>query len=94
MAEEGSRRSLAVTVDNENDGRRLAIPVDRGAAVQDAIDGLYELLGRDPRPGDHLRCAVNGEDVPFFATLSAEDYRRQCPDLHWLFAGPAGGASR
>lgn len=94
MAEEGGRRSLAVTVDNENDGRRLAIPVDRGAAVQDAIDQLYEQLGRQPNPGDQLRCAVNGEEVLFFATLIAEDYQRQCPDLHWLFAGPAGGAGR
>lgn len=94
MAEEGGRRPLAVTVDNENDGRRLAIPVERDAAVQQAIDRLYEQLGRLPSPGDQLRCAVNGEEVLFHATLTAEDYQRQCPDLHWLFAGPAGGAGR
>lgn len=83
---------LAVTVDNEIDGRRLAIRVGRADPVQCAIDGLYEQLGRGPGADDSLRCAVSHEDVPFFADLEVAEYRRQCPDLHWLFAAPTGGA--
>jgi hypothetical protein len=85
---------LGVTVDNELDGRRLAIHVHRGGAVQDAIDALYERLDRTPGADDRLRCAVSGEDVPFFAPLEIEGYAEQCPDLHWLFAAPTGGADR
>jgi hypothetical protein len=85
--------SLSVTVDNEIDGRRLAIPVGHRDPVQCAIDGLYERLGRGPGSDDSLRCAVSEEDVPFFADLEITEYRRQCPDLHWLFAAPTGGAS-
>jgi hypothetical protein len=85
------REPLSVTVDNESDGRRLAIRVGREETVQRAIDELYEQLGRAPSQEDCLRCAVNSEDVLFFAPLSAEEYLRHCPDLHWLFASPAGG---
>lgn len=86
--------ALSITVDNECDGRRLAIRIGRSEPVQQAIDALYERLGRPPSPGDSLRCAVNSEDVPLFARLPVKDYARQCPDLHWLFASPAGGACR
>jgi hypothetical protein len=86
--------SLSVTIDNEGDGRRLAIRVAREHTVQQAVDELYERLGRAPSSEDRLRCAVNSEDVLFFATETAEDYLQHCPDLHWLFAGPAGGAAR
>ena len=85
-------QALSVTVDNECDGRRLAIPVKRHRPVQQAIDGLYRQLGRERSEGDSLRCAVNGEDVPLFALIEIEDYVRQCPDLHWLFTCPTGGA--
>jgi hypothetical protein len=89
------RRPLAVTVDNEADGRRLAIRVDRDETVQRAIDDLYEQLGRSPNAEDRLRCAVSEADVRFFASLETRDYLdHYCPDLHWLFAGPVGGASR
>lgn len=85
---------MSITVDNELDGRRLTIDVGRAEPVQDAIDRLYERLARAPSAEDRLRCAVTGEDVPFFAGIEVAEYAEQCPDLHWLFAGRAGGAAR
>ena len=85
-------RLLAVTVDSENDGRRLTIRVDRDDTVQHAVGGLYAQLGRRPDSDDSLRCAVRGEDVLFFAGVRLEEHLRHCPDLHWLFAAPAGGS--
>jgi hypothetical protein len=86
------RGPLAITVDNEDDGRRLTIHIGRGQPVQRAIDELYGSLGRGPNPTDRLRCAAGDGDVLPFATLKLKDYLEHCPDLHWLFAGPTGGA--
>jgi len=93
-ADKDERKALIVTVDNEDDGRTIEIKVEKQDRVQVAIDQLYRELGRERHEKDRLRCAGSKDSVFRFAREKFKDYVDHCPKLHWLFAGPTGGAQR
>lgn len=90
---EGPRAYHAITVENENDGRRVTLMASAAEKIGDVVEELYQRLGREPFDGDRLRWESDDEDVASFAELTFEEYFEfgNCPRLRWVFAGATGG---
>ncbi len=82
-----------ITIDNENDGRRITIMASAGEKIADLIDEVYARLGRGRFDGDRLRWESDHEDVASFSELTLEEYFElgNCPRLSWTFVGATGG---
>ncbi len=82
-----------ITVDNENDGRRITLAASAAEKIGDIVGELYERLGRERFDGDRLRWESDDEEVASFAELTLQEYFElgNCPRLHWVFVGATGG---
>ncbi|HEY6779728.1 MAG TPA: hypothetical protein VI111_02170 [Thermoleophilaceae bacterium] len=89
----GARAYHMITIDNENDGRRITIMASAGERFADLVDEVYERLGRGRFDGDRLRWESDDEDVASFAELTLGEYFElgNCPQLRWTFVGATGG---
>lgn len=93
--EEAREQRLALEIQNEDDGDDYRFEVEEGERLDDVIVRLYEhKLRREPREGDRLRCAADGQDVFVLASMTFKEYLAagHCPRLDWVFAGATGGA--
>jgi hypothetical protein len=91
--DDGPRTYHAITIENENDGRRTTLMASAAERIDDIIGDLYQRLGRERFDGDRLRWESDGEDVASFAELTLEEYFEfgNCPHLRWVFCGATGG---
>jgi hypothetical protein len=91
----GARAYHLITVENENDGRRITIMASAAERIADLIDEVYSRLGRGRFDGDRLRWESDHEDVASFSELTLGEYFElgNCPRLSWTFVGATGGDS-
>lgn len=91
----GVRAYHMITVENENDGRRITIMASAGERIADLVHEVYERLGRGRFDGDRLQWESDHEDVLSFSELSLGEYFElgNCPQLRWTFVGATGGDS-
>lgn len=82
-----------ITVENENDGRRITIMASAAERIGELVDEVYERLGRGRFDGDRLHWESDDEDVLSFSELTLEEYFElgNCPQLRWVFVGATGG---
>ncbi len=87
-------QKIAITVLDEDDGHEGKVYGEPRTLVRTLIEEMYaKIIGRQPQPGDRLRCEGTGQDVFAFADQHLEAYvAAHCHSHEWLFAGQTGGA--
>jgi hypothetical protein len=89
-------KHLEVVVTNENNGKTETFSASYDTRVETIIERMYasSKLGIGaPSDKDRLRCKSTGENVFQFRHLHLKEFsEKHCKGLHWLFAGPTGGA--
>jgi hypothetical protein len=89
-------KHLEVIVTNENNGKTDKFPGHPDTRVETIIEHMYastKLGIGAPSDKDRLRCKSSGEDVFQHRHMHLEEFsEKHCRGLHWLFAGPTGGA--
>lgn len=87
------RKTLEVTVHNEDNGEVVTISGHPNTPVSEIVDEMYGKFGLERQPGDRLRCEGDGGDVLSHEGEHLNEYsKRFCSALVWLFAGDQGGA--
>jgi hypothetical protein len=95
--ETGSRENhIEVIVMNENNGKTEKFSERHDTRVETVIEQMYAStklgIGK-PSDKDRLRCKSTGEDVFRHRHMHLKEFsEKHCRGLHWLFAGPTGGA--
>jgi len=91
--DEEQRKTLEVTIHNEDNGAVVKIDGHPNSSVHEVVSEMYSKFRLDRQTGDRLRCEGNGGDVFSHEAEDLNEYaKRFCSKLVWLFAGDQGGA--